>query len=282
MTGDEPPARTPSEKRAAVRDRYGAIGASDGAETGSTAAAEDSCCGGSGGETSCCGGGESELTETLGYDPDRAAAVPDGADLGLGCGNPGAIADLDAGETVLDLGSGGGFDCFLAAREVGPAGRVIGVDMTPTMIQRARRNARRDDTDHVEFRLGEIEHLPVADGTVDVVISNCVINLSTAKERVFQEVYRVLNPGGRLAISDIAMTERGREELDRTDLEQYASCVAGAATVDRLRDMLDRAGFESVTVRPKEDSETIIDEMYDGEDVTALLDSVVIRGRKPQ
>lgn len=278
----------PAEARNAVRDRYGSIAADEGTAVdreGLSSSEDTGCCGGSStaeAESSCCGDEtDTTFSETLGYDPARLETIPDGANLGLGCGNPTAIAELEPGETVLDLGSGAGFDCFLAAQEVGPGGRVIGVDMTPEMVERARRNAARADYEQVEFRLGEIEHLPVADSSVDVIISNCVINLSPSKERVFAEAHRVLKPGGRLAISDIAMTERGQAELDQTDLGQYASCIAGASTIDRLSDRLTRAGFESVTVRPKSDSEAIVDAMYDADDATQLLHSALIRGRKP-
>ena len=284
---DEADSPGPAETRNAVRDRYGSIAAEDGSadREGDATAAENGCCGGSAADetgSSCCGNEpDTDFSETLGYDPARLGTVPEGANLGLGCGNPTAIAELGRGETVLDLGAGGGFDCFIAAQEVGPDGRVIGVDMTPEMVERARRNAECSDVGHVEFRLGEIEHLPVADSSVDAIISNCVVNLSPSKEQVFGEAFRVLKPGGRLAISDIAMTERGQAELDQTDLEQYASCISGAATIDRLREILPQAGFESVTVRPKEDSEAIIDSMYDADDATARLHSVLIRGRKP-
>ncbi|MBS3760856.1 arsenite methyltransferase [Halodesulfurarchaeum sp.] len=279
---------TEAEKRDAVRDRYGAIGAGE-TETRTETTPGDSsgegdCSGDSSeSETSCCGGGaESSHTETLGYDPQRLDIVPEGANLGLGCGNPTAIAELESGETVLDLGSGGGFDCFLAAEEVGPDGQIIGVDMTPEMLERARQNAGRSGFENVGFRLGEIEHLPVADESVDAIMSNCVVNLSPAKERVFEEASRVLKPGGRLAISDIALTEQGSQELDDTDLEQYAACVSGAATIAQLESLLEEAGFESVSVRPKAESESIIRVMYDDPHLQDLLYSARISARKPQ
>jgi len=159
------------------------------------------------------------------------------ANLGLGCGNPTAIASLEPGETVLDLGSGGGFDCFLAAREVGPDGRVIGVDMTPEMVERARENVEKNDADTVEFRLGEIEHLPVADESVDAIISNCVINLSPRKPQVFREAFRVLGPGGRLAVSDVVQTAPFPDDV-RLDPSSVSACVAGAATIDEVESML--------------------------------------------
>jgi ubiquinone/menaquinone biosynthesis C-methylase UbiE len=178
----------------------------------------------------------------IGYSEAELAAVPEGANLGLGCGNPQAIAALKPGETVLDLGSGAGFDCFLAARQVGPAGHVIGVDMTPEMIRRARDNAAKAGLANVEFRLGEIEYLPVADASVDVVISNCVINLSPEKLQVFREAFRVLRPGGRLALSDIVATAELPAAV-RDDLTLFTGCMAGAAHIDELEQMLSEVGF---------------------------------------
>lgn len=196
---------------------------------------------------SCCSGVPEAASREIGYSEEEIKSVPLGANLGLGCGNPIGLASLNEGETVLDLGSGAGFDCFLAARKVGPAGRVIGVDMTPEMIEKARENARKGGYGNVEFRLGEIEHLPVGDGFVDAVISNCVINLSTGKERVFAEVYRVLKPGGRLMISDIVLSRDLPEDLAGS-LAVYAGCIAGAVRKDDYIHLVEKAGFQDVRV----------------------------------
>ncbi len=193
------------EIRTSVRDRYGAVANKQGSE---------------------CGCASSCSTPALGYTAEELSAAPEGANLGLGCGNPQAIAALKPGETVLDLGSGGGFDCFLAARAVGESGKVIGVDMTHEMVALARANAAKASLGNVEFRLGEIEHLPVADASVDVIISNCVINLSPDKPQVFREAFRVLKSGGRLAVSDMVASGRLPDEL-RGDLASYSACVAG-------------------------------------------------------
>ena len=199
----------------------------------------------------CCSGAKEcsprEIATALGYSGEDLEAVPEGANLGLGCGNPQAIAALRPGETVVDLGSGGGFDCFLAARKVGPEGRVIGVDMTPEMVALARENAARFGFDNVSFRLGEIENLPLADASVDVIISNCVVNLSSDKRAVYREAFRVLKPGGRLAISDVLATAPMPEEL-RKDLELWASCVSGASLVDDLEGILSELGFQQIVI----------------------------------
>lgn len=195
-----------------------------------------------------CGSGIPEAAgRKIGYSEEDLQSAPQGANLGLGCGNPIALASLKEGETVLDLGSGAGFDCFLAAREVGPAGSVIGVDMTPEMVEKARENARKGGYGNVEFRLGEIERLPAADGSVDAVISNCVINLSTAKEKVFAEAYRVLKPGGRVMISDLVLS-RSIPEAVAESLAAYAGCIAGAIRKDDYIHLLEKAGFRDVRV----------------------------------
>ncbi|MFC1511923.1 arsenite methyltransferase [Candidatus Latescibacterota bacterium] len=226
------------QTRDAVRDAYSRIAQSGG-----------SCCE----RSTCCGSGTANtLSEKLGYTGEERAEVPAGADMGLSCGNPFAVESLASGETVLDLGCGGGFDVFIAARKVGPHGRVIGVDMTPDMISRARTNARAFSADtglsNIEFRLGEIEHLPVADETVDVIISNCVINLSTDKPRVWREIARVLKPGGRLVVSDLALLRPLPEEV-RVSIEAYIGCVAGAVLIDETKRMANDTGLVDVSIQ---------------------------------
>jgi len=220
----------------AVRESYARI-----AEQGSSC-----CCGPS---SSCCGSADAvqEISRGIGYSDEELAAVPDGANLGLGCGNPVALASLQEGETVLDLGSGAGFDCFLAANKVGEKGKVIGVDMTPEMVARARENALKGDYTNVEFRLGEIENLPVADASVDIVISNCVINLSPDKKRVFNEVFRALKPGGRLMVSDIVLLKPLPDAI-RNSVEAYVGCIAGAALKDEYLGAIEAAGFGDIRV----------------------------------
>jgi ubiquinone/menaquinone biosynthesis C-methylase UbiE len=199
--------------------------------------------------------------------------------MGLGCGNPQAIAALKPGETVLDLGSGGGFDCFLAAQQVGETGQVIGVDMTPEMVSKARENAAKAGYANVEFRLGEIEHLPVADATVDVILSNCVINLSPDKRRVFQEAFRILKPGGRLAIADIVATAPMPEEV-KHDLALLAGCVAGAAEIDALISMLVEAGFTNICIKPKDESKEVIRAWIPGRRIEDYIVSATIEAVK--
>ena len=221
-------------KKASVRERYGEV-----------ARESSSCCCG---RSSCCGGTDAEsISSQRGYTNDEMNAVPEGANLGLGCGNPTALAGIKEGETVVDLGSGAGFDCFLAAKRVGTPGRVIGVDMTPEMLARARRFAEKGEYSNVEFRLGEIEHLPIADEAADLVISNCVINLSTDKPSVFAEAFRVLKPGGRLMVSDIVLDGELPEAVT-TDEAAYSACIAGAIARDRYLGLMRDAGFDSIEV----------------------------------
>lgn len=199
---------------------------------------------------SCCCGGSNvaeNISKQVGYTEEDLSAVPEGANLGLGCGNPVALASLKEGDVVLDLGSGAGFDCFLAANKVGATGRVIGVDMTPEMLDRAREHAREDNYENVEFRLGEIEHLPVADNSVDVVISNCVINLSPDKPAVFGEIFRVLKPGGRLMVSDIVLLE-DLPDFVKESIDAYVGCVSGASLKDDYLKAISDAGFRDVSV----------------------------------
>jgi SAM-dependent methyltransferase len=199
--------------------------------------------------TSCCNNTQSapDISKSIGYSDEELAAVPEGANLGLGCGNPVALASLREGETVLDLGSGAGFDCFLAANKVGKSGRVIGVDMTPEMIEKARENAIKGAYANVEFRLGEIENLPAADNSFDVIISNCVINLAPDKRRVFKEACRVLRPGGRLMVSDIVLTKALPDAI-RDSVQAYIGCISGAALEDEYLGAIEAAGFQDVRV----------------------------------
>ncbi|KTG29448.1 arsenite methyltransferase [Haloferax profundi] len=263
----------PDEQRRAVRRRYARI-----------ARESSGCCDETDESSSCCGSTETtpddDLNSLLGYSEDESNAVAEGANLGLGCGNPTAIASLRHGETVLDLGSGAGFDCFLAAQEVGDDGHVIGVDMTPEMVEKARENVDKNDATNVEFRLGEIEHLPVADETVDVIISNCVVNLSPSKQQVFHESYRVLRPGGRLAISDVVLTAELPTAV-HDDVESVASCVAGASPIAELERMLSKAGFEQARIESKEESEQFISEWDDERDVSEYVVSATIEAVKP-
>jgi arsenite methyltransferase len=202
-----------------------------------------------GSSPSCCGGTDfaQAISKNIGYSAEELSGVPEGANLGLGCGNPVALASLKEGETVLDLGSGAGFDCFLAASRVGEKGKVIGVDMTPEMIEKARANAEKGNYANVEFRLGEIEHLPVADGTVDALISNCVINLAPAKKKVFSEAFRALKPGGRMMISDIVLLKE-LPDFIKNSIEAYIGCVSGAELKDEYLSAIKEAGFQDVQI----------------------------------
>jgi arsenite methyltransferase len=259
--------------RRSVRDSY---------EKVAEASDSGSCCGEA---SSCCGVSEEVqinalISSRLGYSQQDVEAVPAGADMGLGCGNPRAIAALQPGEVVLDLGSGGGFDAFLVAREVGEQGHVIGVDMTPAMLSKARANAARGGYPNVEFRLGEIENLPVADNSVDVIISNCVINLSPDKPRVFREAWRVLKPGGRLAVSDVVASVELPETV-RDDPYLHSACVAGASLIGEIESWLAAAGFIQVSVRPQDASREFIRDWVPGAGVEDYVVSASIEAVKP-
>ena len=261
--------------RKAVRDEYGKIGAAGRSEVG---CCTPSCCSKDAASSTLCA---DETSEAVGYSEAEVSSVPDGANLGLGCGNPQAIAALRPGEIVLDLGSGGGIDCFLAAKQVGESGTVIGVDMTPEMIDRARENAKVAGSQNVEFRLGEIEHLPVADQSVDVILSNCVINLSPDKPAVFEEAFRALKPGGRLAISDVVATAPLPEDV-RNNVELYVGCTAGAATVDEIESMLAGAGFADVQVTLNERSREVIREWLPESGLEDYVVSATIEAVRPE
>lgn len=261
--------------RKAVRDRYGKIAAAG--KTGESCCTPECC---SSDATCSPAAGPDQTSKGLGYSQEELSSVPEGANLGLGCGNPQAIAALKPGETVLDLGSGGGFDCFLAAGQVGETGKVIGVDMTSEMMYRARENAEKAGTQNVEFRLGEIEHLPVADGSIDVIISNCVINLSPDKPTVYREAFRVLKPGGRLAISDVVATAPLPEEV-RANVELHVGCIAGAATIDELTSMLTDAGFAEIRITPKEGSRALIRRWQPGSKLEDYVVSATVEAVKP-
>lgn len=238
-----------------VRDKYGKI-----------ASQQSSCCPPSS-PCSCGDSSASVLSKNIGYSDEELAAVPEGANLGLGCGNPLALASLKPGETVIDLGSGAGFDCFLAAQKVGDSGKVIGVDMTAEMLEKARENARKGNYTNVEFRLGEIEHLPVADNFADILISNCVINLSPDKAQVFREAFRALKPGGRLMISDIVLLTELPAPIQQS-VEAYTGCLAGALLRDDYLGKIKAAGFQDIEV--VNDNIFPIDLLISDTDVAAL------------
>ena len=266
--------------REAVRDRYGKIAktrgiASEESQTVSCCGPTEisaeppqavSCCGPTeisaepSQSASCCGPADfsaEKMSALLEYSQEDIESVPEGANMWLGCGNPVALASLKPGETVVDLGSGGGFDSFLASKEVGETGKVIGVDMTPDMISKARRNAEKIGTNNVEFRLGEIENLPVADNAADIIMSNCVINLSPDKLSVYRDACRVLKPGGRLAISDVLATAELPDKI-RNDLSLVSACVGGAETIDETKEILKKAGFQDIKITPKDNSRELI------------------------
>jgi SAM-dependent methyltransferase len=255
-----PTESSPATVREEVRRRYGANA------SGKSACADDCCT-------------STELTD-LGYSAEDAAAAPQAADLGLGCGNPLAIASLKDGQVVLDLGSGAGFDCFLAARAVGKSGKVIGVDMTHEMLAKARENAEKNGFTNVEFRLGEIEALPVADNSVDVIISNCVINLSPEKQRVFNEAFRVLKPSGRLAVADMVATAPLPDDI-KADWAAYTGCISGASQITDLERMLQASGFKEIKIAPKDSSRSFIREWLPGKRIEDYLISATIEAVKP-
>ncbi len=246
--------------REKVREGYGRIArAGFSSAPAPTAAPASSCCGGTTTQSSggCCGGSTfspKQLAAAVGYSESELASTPEDANMGLSCGNPTALASLKPGEVVIDLGAGGGFDCFIAGKIVGPTGRIIGVDMTPDMVSRARRNIAtyraQTGLDNVEFRLGEIENLPIPDGHADVVISNCVVNLSPDKPRVWREAFRVLKRGGRIAISDLALLKPLPESV-RRDVEALVGCIAGAVLVDETRRMAAAAGFTDIVLNSR-------------------------------
>lgn len=257
-----------------VRARYGGIAAS----------ADTSCCAPAA-ATSCCSTTATPVRDLntkareIGYSDEELAAVPEGVNLGLGCGNPLVIAAMKAGEVVVDLGSGAGFDCLLSARQVGSTGRVIGVDMTHEMIKKARDNARQVGAANVEFRLGELEHLPIADNTADVIISNCVINLVPDKAQVFREAYRVLKPGGRLSVSDVVSIAPLPEDL-RSDPALLCGCVAGAISPERTETLLREAGFADVTIAVKPESRETVASWAPGRGIENCVASAVVEARK--
>ncbi len=278
--------RGKEEVRQTVREVYSKVAEarSPGSETGTPG----SCCPESavfpetGQQASCCGPEltPEQMSGALGYSKDDMDSVPQGANLGLGCGNPVALASLEPGETVVDLGSGGGFDCFLASREVGETGHVIGVDMTPEMVSKARGNAEKMGAANVEFRLGEIEHLPVADNSANIIMSNCVINLSPDKPRVYRDALRVLKPGGRLSISDIVTTAPLPDAVQK-DLAAVAACVGGAATIEDTEAMLKEAGFQEIRITPKDESREFIRTWMPGSDAGDYVVSANIEAVKP-
>ena len=255
------------EIRESIRKNYSAI-AKEGSQGG--------CC------SCCCNSDPVDISQSsmnIGYTESDLSSVPLEANMGLGCGNPIAIADLKEGEIVLDLGSGGGFDCFLARRKVGETGHVIGVDMTPDMVKLARNNVEKSGYTNVEFRLGEIEHLPVADESVDVIISNCVINLSLDKAQVFKEAFRALKLGGRISISDVVATAELPERI-KEDLTMLSGCIAGAEFVENIKVMLETTGFENIKTTPKDNSREIINSWIPDKNIEDYVASFIIEATK--
>jgi arsenite methyltransferase len=237
------------------------------------------------GQQSGCGCGSKlldpkQISASLGYSNEDLKAVPEGSNLGLGCGSPKTIAGIKKNETIIDLGSGGGFDCFLAAKQVGENGQVIGVDMTAEMVSLARENKKKMKTDNVEFRLGEIEHLPVGDNVADLIISNCVINLSPEKQQVFSDAFRVLKPGGRIAISDIVALKPLPKDV-KQDLLLVSACIGGAATIEETTLMLQKAGFENIQITPKKIDQALIDEWLPKSRAGEFVTSAYIAAKKP-
>ncbi|HLD99185.1 MAG TPA: arsenite methyltransferase [Bdellovibrionota bacterium] len=262
--------------RTAVRENYAEVAKAGGAAGCGCSASTSSCCGGTSTEKEA-----GETSRKLGYSEDDLAKMPPGANMGLGCGNPQAIASIRPGDIVLDLGSGGGFDAFLAVRQTGLEGRVIGVDMTPEMIALARKNAQKLGLNNVEFRLGEIEALPVLNDSIDVIISNCVINLSPEKMKVFREAVRVLKPGGRLAVSDVVASAKLPNEI-KSDIQLLSGCISGASEIGELESMLKTAGFEEIRITPKEQSREFIRDWAPGRKLEDYVVSADIQAQKPK
>ncbi len=257
--------------RQLVRNRYARTAAANGC--GCTSNAAGGCCGSNSDSVE-------QVNRIMGYSAEELDSVVKGANLGLGCGNPTAIGELKPGDVVLDLGSGAGFDCFLAARKVGEKGLVIGVDMTPEMLAKSRENALKMGADNVAFRLGEIEHLPVADSSVDIIISNCVINLSPAKRQVFQDAYRVLKPEGRLFVSDVVATAEMPESM-RKQAALLTGCIAGAEHIDRIESFLKEVGFQDVKIELKDHSRELVRGWFPGSGAENYVASADIRAVKP-
>jgi SAM-dependent methyltransferase len=265
-------AKNEEEVRKEVRSAYGGV---------AEANKQNKCCGN---PRSCCGvsaKSDSAYLHELGYSQEELDSVPQGCNMGLGCGNPQAIASLNPGEVVLDLGAGAGFDVFLAAKRVGPRGKVYGVDMTPEMISQSRNIASKNGYQNVEFLLGEIEHLPLPNSTVDVIISNCVVNLSTNKTNVFDEAFRVLREGGRLAISDMVAYKPLPPEMVNNK-ELYCNCISGAITINELKNILTRAGFTNIQIEPQENSRMFIKDWVPGSDAENYVVSAKIKAIKPK